>query len=48
MALIRLSPLNKRRWRNFKANRRALFSLCVFGVLFFLSLFAELLANDRP
>ena len=48
MALIRLSPLNKRRWRNFKANRRALFSLWVFGILFFLSLFAELLANDRP
>ena len=38
MALIRLSPLNKRRWRNFKANRRALWSLYVFGVLFFLSL----------
>jgi microcin C transport system permease protein len=48
MALIRLSPLNKRRWRNFKANRRALWSLYVFGVLFFLSLFAELIANDRP
>ncbi|MEL6572583.1 MAG: ABC transporter permease [Pseudomonadota bacterium] len=43
-----LSPLNQRRWRNFKRNRRALWSLWIFGVLFFLSLFAEFLANDKP
>ena len=43
-----LSPLNARRWRNFKANRRALWSLWIFAVLFGLSLFAELLANDKP
>ncbi len=43
-----LSPLNQRRWRNFKANRRALWSLGIFAVLFGLSLFAELLANDKP
>ena len=43
-----LSPLNARRWRNFKRNRRALWSLIIFSVLFGLSLFAELLANDRP
>ena len=43
-----LSPLNQRRWRNFKANRRAYWSLIVFSVLFGLSLFAELLANDKP
>lgn len=43
-----LSPLNQRRWRNFKANRRAYWSLFIFAVLFGLSLFAELLANDRP
>ena len=43
-----LSPLNQRRWRNFKANRRALWSLCIFSLLFGLSLFAELLANDKP
>ncbi|MBV7408494.1 ABC transporter permease [Maritimibacter sp. DP1N21-5] len=43
-----LSPLNQRRWRNFKRNRRALWSLIIFGVLFGLSLFAELLANDKP
>ena len=43
-----LSPLNQRRWRNFKANRRAYWSLIVFAILFGLSLFAELIANDRP
>ncbi|MGX9854180.1 ABC transporter permease [Limimaricola variabilis] len=43
-----LSPLNARRWRNFKRNRRALWSLVIFSVLFGLSLFAELLANDKP
>ena len=29
-----LSPLNQRRWRNFKANRRAYWSLMIFAVLF--------------
>ncbi|EEW26978.1 ABC transporter permease [Rhodobacter ferrooxidans] len=43
-----LSPLNQRRWRNFKANRRALWSLWLFALLFGLSLFAEVLANDKP
>ncbi|MGC1488094.1 MAG: ABC transporter permease [Albidovulum sp.] len=45
---MRLSPLNQRRWRNFKANRRAWWSLWIFGILFVLSLFAEVLANDKP
>ena len=43
-----LSPLNKRRWSNFRKNRRAFWSLCIFLVLFGLSLFAEFLANDKP
>ncbi|MBI1417471.1 MAG: ABC transporter permease subunit [Limimaricola sp.] len=43
-----LSPLNRRRWRNFRRNRRAYWSLMIFAVLFGLSLFAEFLANDRP
>ncbi|WP_149140101.1 ABC transporter permease [Gemmobacter caeruleus] len=43
-----LSPLNQRRWRNFKANRRAFWSLILFTALFGLSLFAEVLANDKP
>ncbi|MBU0643122.1 MAG: ABC transporter permease, partial [Alphaproteobacteria bacterium] len=43
-----LSPLNQRRWRNFRANRRAFWSLIIFSILFGLSLFAEFLANDKP
>ena len=43
-----LSPLNQRRWRNFRRNRRAVWSLRIFCVLFGLSLFAEFLANDKP
>jgi len=43
-----LSPLNQRRWRNFRANRRAFWSLVIFSLLYFVSMFAEYLANDRP
>ncbi|MDE3238500.1 MAG: ABC transporter permease [Paracoccaceae bacterium] len=43
-----LSELNRRRWRNFRANRRAFWSLWIFAVLFGLSLCAELIANDHP
>ncbi len=43
-----LSPLNRRRWRNFRANRRAVWSLVLFVILFGLSLGAEMLANDKP
>src|SRR3954462_4952320 len=45
---IRLSPLNRRRLVNFKANRRGYWSFWIFTVLFVLSLFAEFIANDRP
>jgi len=45
---MKLSPLNQRRWRNFKRNRRATWSLVIFSVLFGLSLFAEFIANDKP
>jgi microcin C transport system permease protein len=45
---LALSPLNKRRWENFKANRRGYWSLWIFLVLFVLSLFAEFIANDKP
>lgn len=45
---MRLSPLNRRRWRNFRANKRAFWSLIVFALLYGLSLFAEFIANDRP
>ena len=45
---ISVSPLNKRRWQNFKANRRGYWSLWLFLVLFVISLFAEFIANDKP
>ena len=43
-----LSPLNQRRWQNFKANRRGYASFWIFIVLFIVSLFAEFIANDKP
>jgi microcin C transport system permease protein len=43
-----LSPLNKRRWQSFKTNRRGYWSLWIFLVLFFVTLFAEFIANDKP
>ncbi|TDR89823.1 ABC transporter permease [Enterovirga rhinocerotis] len=43
-----LSPLNRRRWANFRAHRRGYWSFWIFLTLFTLSLGAELIANDRP
>ncbi len=43
-----MSPLNRRRLANFKANRRGYISLWIFCCLFFLSLFANFIANDKP
>ena len=48
MARLSLSPINHRRWQNFKANRRGYISLWIFSILFVLCLFAEFIANDRP
>src|SRR5207253_3336059 len=45
---FRPSPLNRRRWQNFKSNRRGYWSFWIFITLFVISLFAELIANDRP
>lgn len=45
---MRLSPLNARRWRNFRRNKRAYWSLIIFSLLFVASLFAEVIANDKP
>ena len=45
---ITISPLNKRRWESFKANRRGYWSLWLFLAMFFISLFAEFIANDKP
>lgn len=42
------TPLNRRRWANFRANRRGWYSLWIFLGLFFFALMAEFVANDRP
>jgi microcin C transport system permease protein len=46
--LVTLSPINRRRWRNFKANKRGYWSLRIFLALFAVTLFAEFISNDRP
>ncbi|MER2519425.1 MAG: ABC transporter permease [Bdellovibrionales bacterium] len=43
-----LSPLNKRRLANFRANRRGFWSLWIFVILFTVTLCAEFVANDKP
>jgi microcin C transport system permease protein len=45
---VALSPINRRRWQNFKNNRRGYWSFWIFMVLFVVSLFAEFIANDKP
>ena len=42
------SPLNRRRWANFKANKRGFWSLWIFLAFFGLALGAEFVANDNP
>ena len=45
---MKLNRINKRRWRNFKQNKRAFWSLIIFTICFVISLCAEFIANDRP
>ena len=45
---LNLSPINQRRWESFKANRRGLWSLRIFLVMFLVTLCAEFVANDKP
>ncbi len=47
LSMARISS-GQRAWRRFKGNRRGYYSLWIFGFLFFLSLFAEVLSNDTP
>lgn len=43
-----MSELNRRRWRNFRNNGRAFWSLVIFSVLFVVAMLAEIVANDKP
>ncbi len=45
---VRVNPITQRRWANFRANRRGYWSLWIFLTLFFVTLVAELIANDKP
>ena len=45
---MRISPLTRRRFDSFRANRRGWWSLWIFLVIFLITLFAEVVANDRP
>ena len=45
---IRLSPLNQRRLKNFKANKRGYYSFWIFIFLLLVTLPAEFIANDKP
>ena len=47
VTVTRLTP-GGRAWRRFRENRRGYVSLWIFVVLFTLSLFAEMLSNDKP
>lgn len=48
MPLLTLSPINRTRWQRFRRNRRAWWSLWLFGLLFLLSLLADVIANEDP
>jgi len=45
---LSVSALNQRRIENFKSNRRGYWSMVLFVSLFVISLFAEVIANDKP
>jgi microcin C transport system permease protein len=40
--------LASRRWRTFKKNRRGYYSLIIFTLIFVVSMFAEVISNDKP
>jgi microcin C transport system permease protein len=45
---MHVTPLTRRRLDRFRANKRGYWALWLFLALFFLSLVAELIANDKP
>jgi microcin C transport system permease protein len=48
MKLIKLNEINRARIGRFKSNKRGYFSMFIFLILFVITLFAEVVANDRP
>tara|TARA_B100000686_G_scaffold324592_1_gene380439 strand:- start:1343 stop:2404 length:1062 start_codon:yes stop_codon:yes gene_type:complete len=45
---FKVTPLNRRRLRNFRANQRGFWSLWIFMVIFIMTIPAEFIANDKP
>jgi len=45
---VAIGEIGRRRIRTFKANRRGYWSLWIFSVLFLVTLFADVIANDKP
>lgn len=43
-----MSLIFQKRLERFKANKRGYYSFIIFTILFFVTLFAELIANDKP
>jgi len=48
MLKINISKINTERWNRFRANKRGFISLYIFAILFAVTLFSELIANDKP
>jgi microcin C transport system permease protein len=45
---VAIGEIGQRRIRTFKANRRGYWSLWIFSALFLVTLFADVIANDKP
>lgn len=43
-----INSLHSRRWRRFRSNGRGFISLVIFMILFVVTLFAEVVSNDKP
>lgn len=43
-----MTKINQERWNRFCANKRGYISLYIFSFLFVITLFSELIANDKP
>jgi microcin C transport system permease protein len=43
-----MTPIAKRKIRNFMANRRGFYSTIIFSIVFCIAMFAEIIANDKP
>jgi len=46
--VIKMTKINQERWNRFCANKRGYISLYIFSFLFVITLFSELIANDKP